>query len=465
MSFESSIKSLDLTGSNFPPPLSFAHESLDEPWNDPVQIHAYEAKINTALEALGDGERLRIVKDVFEEIAPDIEADKNLAALIHRYKQNFINRNREHAAFFGGNLLGVNVVRFVDADRDNWFDQIIQADEEILREHLHALPGINPEWHVSSNVMNLSCAYLAHRFFHSALPANAKRQAMFDVFSILQFKFVSSIMYRFFPYPADKQVAEATYAALNMKFILKEKGSWLGLLNHRCEEILSRSSPHYNAISSMNSDKEVVDMLNAIHGALKGYIKNMREVMERIRLTGGKVNSVSSVAGVNGEEVLKDKTRGPVVFVNYLKSIFSDKNSFIREELLMVITKIMPSAKYGHLRAALEHMSDNYFKKDHQKIERILNLAMIHAYAYLSDNRISLRSNVDLSSMLIRLKGAYTSSRSTDPDLLELRSLVEEIIRPAVDSRTEAVVASVRTGCLLYIVSRAYTMNYYSTNR
>jgi hypothetical protein len=72
---------------------------------------------------------------------------------------------------------------------------------------------------------------------------------------------------------------------------------------------------------------------------------------------------------------------------------------------------------------------------------------------------------VDLSAMLIRLKGAYTSSRSTDPDLLELRDLVEEVIRPSVDSRTPAVVASVRTGVLLYLVSRAYTMSYYSGGR
>lgn len=407
----------------------------------------------------------RIVKEVFESEAKDLEFDKRLAEAIHRYKQNFINRNKEHAAFFGGNLLGVNVVRFVDSDKDNWFDNIIQADEELLRERLHALPGINPEWHVSSNVMNLSCAYLAHKFFHSSLPAAQKKQAMFDVFLVLQFKFISSILYRFFPYPADYAVASATYAALNMKFILKEKGSWLGLLSHRCEEILSNHSPHYRALSRMDSDKEVVDMLNAIHGALKGYVKNMREVMERVRLTGGKVSSVSSVAGVDGEEILKDKTRGPVVYTNYLKSILADQNSFIREELLLVVTKVMPSANYRHLRSALEHLSKNYFRTDHQKIERIVNLAMVHAFAYLSDNRISLRSNVNLSDMLIRLKGAYTSSRSTDPDLLELRAMVEEVIRPAVESRTEAVVASVRTGCLLYLIARAYTMQYYSNSR
>jgi hypothetical protein len=402
------------------------------------------------------------VKSVFDDMCSHVEFDKNLADKLHKYKQYFINRNPEHAAFFGGNLLGVNVVRFLPSDSDNWFDHILEADEEQLREQLHALPGINDEWFVSSSPMNLSCAWVFHRLFRSSLPAALKKQAMMDAVLILQFKFVTSILFWFFRYPADRAVAEATYAAFNMKFILKETGSWLGLLNYRAEEILARSSPHYDAVSSMNSDKHVVNMLNAIHGALKGYIKNMRGVMERVRITGGKLTSTSASASVNGEEILKDKTRGPGTYTTYLKSVLSDKNSFVREELLSVVVKIMPSAHYKHLRASLEYLSANYFKKDHAKIERITSLVMIHSYAYLSENRISLRANVDLANMLVKLKGAYTSSRSIDADLLELRKLTEEIIRPAVDSRTDSVVAAVRTGVLLYMVARAYTMNHYS---
>lgn len=406
----------------------------------------------------------RLVKEVFDSELKDIEYDKNLALAVARYKQNFINRSKDHAAFFGGNLLGVDVLRFLESDKDRWFDDILQADEELLREKLHALDWINPEWNISSNVMNLSCAFLVHRFFHSSLPANQKKQAMMDVLLVMQFKFISSILFRFFPYPADRAVAEATYAALTMKFILKEKGSWLKLLEYRAEEILARTAPHYRAISSMDSNKEVVEFLNAVHGAIKGYIKSMREVMEQQRLTGGKIRTVSSVAGVDGEEILKDRTRGPAVYTTYLKSILSDKNSFIREELLLVITKIQPSATYTHLRSALEHLSGGYFGADHMKIEKIVNLTMVHAFAYLSENRVSLRTNVDLPNMLIRLKGAYTSSRSNDPDLLELRAMIEEIIRPSVASKTAAVVSSVRTGVLLYIVARAYTKAYYTSN-
>jgi hypothetical protein len=64
--------------------------------------------------------------------------------------------------------------------------------------------------------------------------------------------------------------------------------------------------------------------------------------------------------------------------------------------------------------------------------------------------------------MLVRLRGAYTSSRSSDPYLLEMRSLTEEVIRPAVKTKTQAVVASVRTAVLLYIVLRAYTKRHYT---
>lgn len=405
----------------------------------------------------------KLIREVFRGEVPDLQFDQNFAETLHAYKQHFINRNREHAAFFGSNLLGVYVVRFLDSDRDNWFDHVLKADEELLRERLHALPSINPEWHISSNTMNLSCAWVLHEIAHSAMPAAMKKQAMLDTAFILQFKFVTSILFRFFPNPADRAVAEATYAALNLKFILKEQGSWLGLLNYRSEEIISTRSPHYNAINRMDNDKQVIDMLNAIHGALKGFIKNMRGVMERIRLTGGKLTSTSAIAGVNGEEILKDKTHGPATYTNYLKSILSDKSSFIREDLVSVITKVMPSVHYKHLKGSLEYISTNYFKAQHKDIETIVNLAMSHSYAYLSNNRMSLRANVDLADMLVRLRGAYTSSRSVDPDLLEMREITERIIRPAVQSKTEAVVSATRTGVLLYIVARAYAMRHYST--
>lgn len=420
---------------------------------------------NLAIESI-DTHSFRNVRDVFDTVAVDrnLEFDKYLATRVSKYVQEFINRNKDHAAFFGGVLLGVEVVRFLDSDKNKWFDDVLDGmDEEILREYLHDLPTINKDWKVSSNVMNLSCIWMVHKFFHSALPATEKMQAMIDVLLVLQIKAATSILFNFFRYPADRGVAEATYSALNMKFILKETGSWLALFTYRAKEILSKTSPHYRAISSMSDDKEVVDMANAVHGSIKGYIRNMRSVMEHVRMTGGKIKTTTAVAGIDGEEILKDRVKGPQAMTNYIKSILSDKNSFIREDLLRVVADIMPSINYKHLRSSLEFLSTGYFGPNHKKIDYAINLAMLHSYSYLTSNGTVLKGSMSLANILSKLRGAYTSSRSSDADLLELRTLMEEIIRPAVDSKTSSVVASTRTGVLLYIVARAHAMRYYTT--
>lgn len=289
-----------------------------------------------------------------------------------------------------------------------------------------------------------------------------KRDAMIDILTVLQIKFITSLLFRYFRYPADKALAEATYASLNNKFAIKEHGSWLKVLEQRAIDTISPQSIHLAAINQMRPDFSVINMLNDMQGRVRSYVKNVYAVMELVRHSGGKINVTSNVVGHDGEEILRDTTKGVIVYTQYIKSIISDKRSFIREELLGPVLKAMPSANERFTIAALEYLSENYHKKDHQSIAKILDLAMVHSFHYLANNRQTLRANTDLIDMLVRLRGAYTSSRSTDPYLLEMRELTEQIIRPAVKTKTQAVVASVRTAVLLYIVLRAYTKKHYT---
>lgn len=402
------------------------------------------------------------IREIFDHELKHLKFDAELAKKIRNYKINFIHRNRDHAAFFGGNLLGVQVVRFLDTDTERWFEEILQADELVLQEEIWDLPTVNKEFIVSSNIFNQACVYLTYKFNNSSLPMDQKRAVMIDILTILQIKFITSLLFRYFRYPADKALAEATYASLNNKFAIKEQGSWLKVLEQRAIDTISPQSIHLNAINQMRPDFAVINMLNDMQGRVRSYVKNVYAVMELVRHSGGKITVTSSVVGHDGEEILRDTTKGVVTYTQYIKSIISDKRSFIRDELLGPVLKAMPSANERFTVAALEHLSNNYHKKDHQTIAKILDLAMVHSFHYLSNNRQTLRANTDLIDMLIRLRGAYTSSRSTDPYLLEMRDLTEQIIRPAVKTKTQSVVASVRTAVLLYIVLRAYTKKHYT---
>lgn len=411
-----------------------------------------------------------LIKETFERlVGGSLPIDSYLVRQIHRYESEFINKNKEHTEFFGGNLTGVHTVRFLDYDKTKWFEDVMRdTDPEELREYLHAIPALHGEkgvFFISGDVMNLSCVWLLYKLHNqSELPLEIRRVAMIDVLLVMQFKMLTSLLFHYFRYPADRAVAEATYAMLTNKYSLKVYGSWIAVLKNRAEDVISNTSIHFDVINKMDSDQGVIRMINDIQGRLRDMLKNIYGVFIQAHHSGAKVSSTSSVVEFDGIEILKDTNKSQATYIHYIKSVIGDTNSFIREELIKVVCNIMPSAAPKHLRASLESLSRNYLKSQSDEVSKLLEDTMIHSFAYLAENRQTMRSGIDLPGLLTRLRGVYTSSRSTDPDLITLRTTVENAIRKAVDSKTEAVVASVRTAVLLYIVARTYTMRHYLTN-
>lgn len=403
------------------------------------------------------------IKGVFDDECSGLDVGPKLAARLHAYQVGFVSKNEDHIKFFGGNLTGVQVVRFTDDDRNRWFDEILEVDEVPLEERLLALPTVNGDWHVSSDTMNLSCVWLMHSISKSSkLPDKVKHQALMDVALVLQYKFLTSRLYQHFKYPADKETAEATYALLSNKYALKEHGSWSALLHARAEDIIGPHSIHANTIKKMDNDEDVTYMLNDTQGRIRDTLKNIYDVFLRVHSQGIRVHSVSAVIEHDGTEILKDRTKSLHAYGRYINSVITDKASFIREELLEIIEKLMPTMSPRHFRETLTWMSDNYRQPGAGEVEEVLNETLVHSFDYLSHNRDVIRNPHDLPGLLSRLRGVYMSSRSTDPALFSLREKMEKTVKKATGNKNESAIAAVRTGCLLYVILRSYTMRHYS---
>jgi len=404
------------------------------------------------------------IKHVFEDECGHLKFDAKFAKTLHAYQVGFVNKNNEHIKFFGGNLLGVETVRFLDQDRDRWFDEILQVDDGPLEERLLALPMVNSEFHVSSDTMNLSCVWLTHAIYNSKIMSQEQRHnAMIDVMLVLQYKFFTSRYYRHFRYPADLATAEATYAQLSYKFDIKTYGSWSALFRARAEDIINKASIHYRTITHMDDDKKVIYMLNDTQGRIRDMLKNIYDVFLRVHQQGIRISSTSSIVEHDGAEILKDKSKNLLAYGRYINSIVSDRNSFMREDVLSIIEKIMHTMPPRLFRETLEWMSSNYRQRGATEVEEVLNEALIHSFEYFSENREVVRHTQDLPGLVSRLRGIYMSSRSTDPVLFALREKMETIVKKATGNKNPSIIASVRTGALLYIVLRAITMKYYNT--
>lgn len=406
----------------------------------------------------------RKVKSVFAEATEHLKFDKDLMKKIHGYSIYFVNKNPDHIAFFGGNLLGVQTIRFKEEDKDRWFDDVLDIDEYFLKDEFHSLEKINSEWKVSSDVFYLSCAALLNKIYNSPdLNQTEKESGMVDTLLIMQYKMITSIMFHMFPYPADPGVAAATYAALSMKFSLKVHGTWNKLLEARSRDVISHNSVHINTIANMDDDVAVIYLLSDIQTRLRHIVKVMKSVFENVRQSKGKFVSTNNIGlDMEGKSFIKDKARTYSTYKRYLHECISDKSSFIKIELVEIIGKAMHTMPESFLYDTLGYMVENYRYRNDTAVENIIDDTLLHTFDYISANKNLNIHAGDLAGLITKLKAVYMSSRSTDPMLLKIRSNIETLVSKAIKSRNPSVIASVRTGVMLYLILRAFTMKHYS---
>lgn len=403
------------------------------------------------------------IRGIFEEFCGDIKIDKRFVRMLRQLRLSFVNRNSDHVQFFGGNLLGVHPVRYRTSDREQWYDEVIEANESDLVESIRDLDSIDPTWVRASDPVNLSSVWLMYRIHNtSSLSARDKEQAILDVLLLLQYKFISSIMSHFFPYPADHAVAVATYEALSKKFDLKKYGSWQALLEARSESIMARSSIHYATYTKMTDDDAVIYMVSDIQARLREIVKKTSAVFYRVKEQNLRISSTSSTIEIDGMSELLDRQRDHSRYTRYLHSVISDKPTFIRQELIDVVGDVLHTMPERYLKETLSFCSDNYGGRGDPRIEKLIDEVLLHAYDYLSNNRGIMSGPSDLGSLITKLRNIYMASRMSDPVLISMRDLADGIVSDSISSRNKAVVASVRTGLQVYIVLRAFAMNHYS---
>lgn len=404
----------------------------------------------------------QLIKHVFQDVCKDLIIGPELAKKIIQYQLAFVNKNEDHVKFFGGHLTGVQVVRFSESDSTMWFEEILGLEEEELRHRLHALPSVNTDHKVASDPFNISCVWLIYAIFNARnIPDTLKHDAIISVLLVLQYKGITSRLYITFRFPADPAVAEAAYSSLSKKFALKQYGSWGALLRARAENIIEHSGIHYNTLVKMDNDIAVEYFLNDVKTRINDMLKNIVNVTFQAAAAGKKITSVSSVIEHDGKEILRDRNKSLIIYSRYISSIITDQNSFIREELLVIIEKIILTMPPKLFRQTLVWMSENYRTARSTDIEEVVKEVMVHCFDYLAHNRAASSDTHDIPGLLVRLKGVYTSARSTDPVLMGLRNKTEAIVKKATNSNNVSLLPPVRTGVMLYLVLRALTMRHY----
>jgi hypothetical protein len=402
------------------------------------------------------------IKRMFEEYANYIEIDQKLADRINNFQVAFVNKNEDHMAFFGGNLTGVQIVRFTNEDLNKFYTDVVGIDNDEIEEELHRLDVIHTERIVSSDVFAHICMWLIHRFMNSKLNAKTIERTIQSLNLIILYKFLTSLLFNYFRFPADPEIAIATYASLSNKFAIKQLGSWSALLEDRTKDICTAKGLHHQTIKNYVDDEKILYAITDTQGRIRDMLKNIYREFILTYERGNKIKTQSSSFEYEGEEILRDKTKNLGNYINYIYSILPEKHTFIKDEILTALEGVVHTAPKKLVQETLEWMSDNYRYHNTKEIEDLVKSTLLHSFNYLSDNRTVMKNNTNLITLSLRLKGIYMSSKTKDAEIKKIRSLSEKMVRKATTTKNNSLIISVRVSVLLYIVLRAFTIHHYS---
>lgn len=358
----------------------------------------------------------------------------------------------------------MHILRFTDRDVGILFNEIFKVNAEEIKRGVKKVPAINENFKISSDILNLTLMYVAHRFLTSEyLSTDRKTRAAIDTALIFNYRSITAIINDRFRFPADERIAHRTYERLSNKFLLKKLGTWQEVMNYRAEAIVGPTSIHRNTLLNFNDDFAVVYLINDSQGRIGDAIKNIYAEFIQAHKAGDSITLNSgSVIDPEGAESFKDKVTGSEVLIEYVFSIISDRHSFVKRELVTIINNVVPTTSKQLLEQCLYWISDEYFSKDRELIETFTRESITHCISYIEENEYLLSKKKDIGLLLTKLKGAITSSRSTEDKLYELRETGNDIVRQATGRVNDQIINSARTAVILYLFLRAYTKSFYT---
>lgn len=396
------------------------------------------------------------VKDIFDQMTQYLHIDEKWVRSLRRYVYGFKSKNNDHSEFFGSPYLGTHRIVYKTSDRKDWFSEIIDVDDVRLKDELIKCRWINKDFFVSSDPFNLSIVYLMHRVQISTLSKSSKEEALLNLVMMFHYRAMTSIMNHYYSYLVRKPVAEASYNALSLKFDIKRYGSWNALFKARAEFIIDpKTGIHYDTFTKMDDDKKIVYMVNDMESRLKGVINDYTKVLYEIK---DKVDIVTMDDGkvlLDGELVVKDIQKNITKKRTYIETILSNQGSFYNESLADFAIKGMDRTPSDKFKQILQDFPYQYNDKRGERYRAFVSDTLTHLFEYMAANEIK---ETDIRNVLIKMKGAYTSNKSTNPLLFKLRDEGDWIVKTMTGIRTRSSVSSMRTSLMIYIILRVLTM-------
>lgn len=407
------------------------------------------------------------LSDVFDRHFEHVKFDNKFAVALYKYHIHLSTMNSEHIQFFGGNLLGVQVLRYLPRDIKKFFDTILNVEYDALEYDIRQLNTIYHDNSISGDIMNLTLFYIIHRFYKTPdLPEPRRMRAAFDTALIFCYRCLFALQNNYFRYTVDPKVAQAAYANLSNKHLIKKLGTWKKLCDYRAARIVAKDpepgqeTTNYEDLYLFNDDIRVTSIIQDSQGRFRSIINLYYDEFDKVHKDGHSIAVTSAtIEDVEGDIVLREKTQGTGTLLNYARDLINDNHGFIDNDLITVVADMNRNSSYRIIKTSLEWLGQNYNNPKYNKaIDKFIADVIVQGMFYIEHN-IPIHRRKDLPFILTTLMNLFLSTRSMDPQLLSIRKQGELLLKACTPGISDSLMKATRTAVILYIILRVLTGN------
>lgn len=406
------------------------------------------------------------LKNLLDKYFKNIKVDKSLYKKISKFKNNWATKSPIYIEFLGGVHIGVQPIRFSTIDEDNLLNRTLRIDHKELKKELFEIPeikeiAVDSKGKIKKNTVVANPTYNVLMYlmmrFSKELNSRDAENAIRDCFSIMSYKILGSIVYRYFQYDLDINVANAVFEKMSKKFLIKQFGSWQAVIDYKSDDVYN--GIHKDKVLSFNTDG-VIYAIADIQNKYRSLVKNIYVLIEEVNEENSKISTTSTLKeDEDGGLSVADITDTPDKYTNYINSIVYSKSDFVKDDLMELVTDIMSNVSIEDLKANLELISSMSLKDPNIKKE-LLPMILETSLAYLKDNDIvsikdSLEDSIDL------LRRYWSSSRTKSKNVSVVKNKMIKITIEATGKKTSWVIAAINIATITYIFIRSVSIKSY----
>ena len=222
----------------------------------------------------------------------------------------------------------------------------------------------------------------------------------------------------------------------------------MNYINYRSEQTLDPNADKRIRTIKKFKDLDVIDLISGIQGGMRStFILYFNELVIMRGLTSAS-SSDGMIESIGGEEKVRGVTDSNSKALARVMNSISTPDELINIQTVKAVVGIFPGLTVDLIVKVLDYLARNSHRKD---VIKFFTNAVIFNQKYLTEQGVFREHKDDTAYQAVKIRGAYTSSRTTDKTVIELRRAATKYSKKATSRVNKQVLSSIRNGLLVYI--------------